>query len=186
MADDPDAPNSKPASKFIVKRDAQGRVLPGSRLNPLPGRGRGKGVEAFVRTMIEEQIENWDGRSLDGWEALTMIMYDVAMGRKIPGETEVDIKLKDRMDAIRFLFDRAHGKARIIVDAETHAPSALDSLNIEDLDAADLDALERQVESIAARMQGKAIGPVLDVNDEGVVEALEQQMVDPEDDEEVK
>lgn len=183
MADSPQPPKPKTS---LVQRDAKGRVLPGSRLNPMPGSGRGRGIEAFVRNLVEAQVEDWDGRSLDGWEALTMMMYDVALGRKPPGEMEVDIKLKDRMDAIRFLFDRAHGKARIIVDAETHAPSALDALNIDDLDAAELDALERQVESIAARMQGKATASIIDVNDEGLVEALEQQMVDPQDDDEVK
>jgi len=177
-----DQKTETPASTAIVKRDARGRLTPGTA--KLPNAGRGKGIEAFVRNLVEEQLEDWDGRTLDGWEALTMMMYDVALGRKIPGEMQVDIKLKDRMDAIRFLFDRAHGKARIIVDAETHAPSALDALNIDDMDASELDALEAQVEAIAARMQGKAgAGAIIDMDADGQVAALDAAMVGDEEDE---
>ena len=57
------------------QRDAKGRLLPGC-VAVNPG-GRPKGVERRMRELVEEQIEDWDGRRLDGWEAMTMMMYSV-------------------------------------------------------------------------------------------------------------
>lgn len=149
------------SEKKMVPRDAKGRIMPGHTLNP---GGKTKGVERMMRELVESQIENWDGQSLDGWEAMTMMMYQVAMGRKPPGTTEAEIRMKDRMAAAQFLFDRVHGKAKITVESETTLRQGMDNLDINALSRDELDALEAHVEILAAKMGGQATSTVIDIS----------------------
>jgi hypothetical protein len=124
-----------------------------------------------MREIVESQVENWDGRTLDGWEAMTLLMYNVAMGKKPPGDIDMAITMKDRQAAVQFLFDRVHGKAKIQIESDTtlHA-GGLANLDVDNLDAAELDALEAHVELVAARASGKVVGTVLDISPADVVE----------------
>lgn len=154
--------------KFMRRPD--GTILPGQgALNP---GGRPKGIERRMREIVESQIENWDGRTLDGWEAMTLMMYHVAMGKKPPGDLDMQITMKDRQAAVQFLFDRVHGKAKIQIESDTtlHAGAGLANLNVDNLDPAELDALEAHVELIAAKASGKATETVIDVSPADVEE----------------
>lgn len=153
-------------------RDANGRLLPGhGALNP---GGRPRGIERRMRELVESQLEKWDGRTLDGWEAMTMMMYKVAMGKPPPGEL-TPITMKDRMAAVQFLFDRVHGKAKIQIESDTTVHTGnLANLNVDDLDPAELDALEAHVELVAARASGKATATVIDVSPADVLEDHEE------------
>lgn len=146
-----------------IERDETGKLKPGSHLNPT---GRTKGVERWVRDFIAEQFEKHGqtGEFLNGWQAMTMMMFDIAMGRRPPGIGDVEIKIKDRQEAVKFLFDRAYGKAKIFIESEnTVTPGALANINPENLDARELDALEAYVESFAAKLNNTATSKVLDI-----------------------
>jgi hypothetical protein len=150
-------------------RRPDGTLLPGSgALNP---GGRPRGIERRMRELVEAQIKDWDGRTLDGWEAMTMMMYKIAMGERPPGDIDMQITIKDRMAAVQFLFDRVHGKAKIQIESDTtvHAGS-LANLDVDNLDPAELDALEAHVELVAARASGKSTAKVLDISPADVVE----------------
>jgi hypothetical protein len=124
-----------------------------------------------MRELVEQQIEDWDGRTLDGWEAMTQMVYDVAMGRKPKGDLDMQITMKDRMAAVQFLFDRVHGKAKIQIESDTtvHAGN-LAGLNVDALTPEELEALEAHVEVLAAKATGKATQKVLDVSPADVIE----------------
>lgn len=154
--------------KKTVPRDPKGRLLPGfGALNP---GGRPAGIERRMREIVESQIETWDGRTVDGWEAMTLLMYKVAMGVKPPGDLDMLITMKDRMAAVQFLFDRVHGKAKIQIESDTTLHAGLSGLDVDNLDPAELDALEAHVELVAARASGKATATVIDVNPLDVIE----------------
>lgn len=151
-------------------RRPDGTLLPGQgALNP---GGRPKGIEKRMRELVEKQVEDWDGKSLDGWEAMTMMMYDVAMGRRPKGEGEIVISMKDRMAAVQFLFDRVHGKAKIQIESDTtlHAGGAMANLDVDALTPEELDAFEAHVEVLAAKATGRAVGTIIDVSPADVVE----------------
>lgn len=154
--------------KKLVRRP-DGSLYPGQgSLNP---GGRPKGVEKRIRELVESQVEDWNGRTLDGWDAMAMAMYAVAMGKAPPGVAEVDIKWKDRADAIRFLYDRVFGKPMVRVESEnvTGAGKFAD-LNVDALDGDELDALEAHVERLAAKAAGIAVGKVMDVAPADIIE----------------
>lgn len=157
-----------------VLRNPDGTLAKGTR--PMNPGGRPRGIERRMKELVESQIENWDGRSLDGWEAMTMLMYKVAMGEPPPGE-QTHITMKDRMTAVQFLFDRVHGKAKIQIESDTtvHA-GALATLDVDALSKEELEALEAHVEVLAAKATGKATSKVFDISPLDVVE------VDSEDD----
>lgn len=160
-----------------VARNPDGTLKKGVVLNP---KGRQKGVERWIRDFIADQFEKNPntGEMLNGWQAMTMMMYDIAMGKPIPGKQEVEIKIKDRQDAVKFLFDRAYGKAKIFVESETTlTASALTNIDPENLDARELEALEAHVEALAAKYAGNATGRILDIV------SNEDQVPDPNPDE---
>lgn len=158
-------PGQKPiGTPGTPARRPDGTLLPGQKgLNP---GGRPKGIERLMRELVSDQLEHWDGRTLDGWEAMTVMMYRIAMGRQ-PGGEVGPITMKDRQAAVQFLFDRVHGKAKIQIESDTtlHAGS-MAGLDVDNLDPAELDALEAHVELIAAKKAGLATGHVIDVLDE--------------------
>lgn len=145
------------------QRAPNGQLLPGHKgLNP---GGRPKGIERLMRELVDKQVEKWDGRTLDGWEAMTLMMYNVAMGRKPKGDLDNPITMKDRQAAVQFLFDRVHGKAKIQIESDTtlHAGSMV-GLDVDNLDPSELDALEAHVELIAAKKAGHAVGKVIEIS----------------------
>lgn len=126
---------------------------------PRIGRPAKKGIERWMREFIAEQLED-DGKgdTMNGWQALTKMMFDVAMGRKPPGIGEIEIKIRDRQEAVRFLFDRAYGKAKIHIESDNIITSSpLVNINTDALDARELDALERYVEGIANKLTAQAV-----------------------------
>lgn len=127
-----------------------------------PG-GKPKGIERRMREIVESRIENWDGRSVDGWEAMTLMMYDVAMGRKPPGDVDLHITMKDRQAAVQFLFDRVHGKATVKIESESVVhQGSIANLDVDSLDPETLAALEAHVELVAAKAAGKATDVIID------------------------
>lgn len=158
------------SDKPQVKRRPNGTLLPGKGAALNPG-GRPAGIERRMRELVEAQIEDWDGRRLDGWESMTMLMYKVAMGVKPPGDLDMQLTMKDRMAAVQFLFDRVYGKAKIQIESDTTINAGqMSNLDIDKLDPAELDALEAHVELVAARASGKATATVIDVNPLDVIE----------------
>ena len=154
----PRMPVGTPGTKA---RRADGTLLPGQgALNP---GGKPKGIERLMRELVESQVEKWDGRTLDGWEAMTMMMYEVAMGRRPQGDGEIVLTMKDRQSAVQFLFDRVHGKAKIQIESDTTLHAGMQSIDIDSLDPAELDALEAHVELIAAKKAGLVVGSVIDL-----------------------
>lgn len=155
-------PKAPPNPNAPIRRE-NGTLIKGTgALNP---GGRPKGIERKVKELVDAQFENWDGKSLDGWEAMTMTMYAIAMGKMPPGDTKnIEIRLKDRMAAIEFLFDRVHGKPTVKVESDTTLTTGgLANLNVEALDPDELQALEDHVDRLAAKMSGKATGTIIDV-----------------------
>jgi hypothetical protein len=156
--------NNKPA------RRPDGTILPGGgALNP---GGRPRGIERRMRELVESQLVDWDGRTLDGWDAMTQFMFDVAMGKKPPGEN-TPITMKDRMQAVQFLFDRVHGKAKIQIESETTVRGGVENLDVDALTPDELDALEAHIEVLAAKASGKATSKVIDIAPADVIEADE-------------
>lgn len=154
--------NNKP-----VLRDPHGRILPGYSGNP---GGKPKGIERRMRELVEAQIKEWDGRTLDGWDAMTLFMYKVAMGEPPPGDN-TPITMKDRMAAVQFLFDRVHGKAKIQIESDTTLRAGgLENLDIDALSSEELDALDAHVEILAAKASGKATQKVIDISPADVIE----------------
>lgn len=137
--------------KQIIRRP-DGKLAPGTAtLNPY---GKFKGIDRRIKHVVESRLEKMgvDGEPVDGWEAMTVVMYEVAMGRKPPGEMELDIKLKDRMAAITFLFDRVFGKPTVKIESEQVTNSGLAGVDVDALDPEDLDALEAYVENLSAKI----------------------------------
>lgn len=159
----------KPGAAAIVPRDARGRLLPGYSLNP---GGKIKGIERLMRELVGKQFKKWDGQTLDGWEAMTMFMYKVAMGEKPPGDLDQLITMKDRIAAVQFLFDRVHGKAKISIESDTTLRAGgLDTLDVDALSADELDALEAHVEVLAAKASGKTTSKILDISPADMIES---------------
>ena len=151
-------------------RRPDGTLLPGQK--PLNPGGKPKGIERRMREIIDCKFENWDGRTLDGWEAMTVMMYDVAMGRKPPGQLDMQITWKDRQAAAQFLFDRVHGKAKIQIESDTTLRAGgLEGLDVDAVSPEELDALEAHVEVLSARASGKATAKVIDISPADVVES---------------
>lgn len=74
-----------------------------------PG-GRPKGLERMVRELIAAQKHADPERGeVDGWAAMTLRLYDIAMGK-------TKAKERDQIEAIKVLKDRGYGKARQTVD----------------------------------------------------------------------
>jgi hypothetical protein len=120
-----------------------------------------------MRELIDRQGEPWNGRTLDGWEAMTMMMYEVAMGRTPPGMAEADIKMRDRQEATKFLFDRVHGKPMVRVESDTTSHiGGMADLNVDGLTVDELNALEAHVELLAAKAAGFATDHVIDVDED--------------------
>jgi hypothetical protein len=109
-----------------------------------PG-GRPKGLERRIR----EQLR-------DDWEAITLALRDIALGRLPPGITgETTVKIRDRIDAIRLLYDRGWGKARTVVDVNADIADALmSSMDVSSLDEESLEELEA---AIARAHMGRGI-----------------------------
>lgn len=86
----------------MPKSDTQFR--PGQSGNP---GGRQKGLARLVRDLIAAKVEEDPilGK-IDGWAAITLRLYEVAVGRQ-EGVAE-----KDRITAAKLLYDRAGGLPR--------------------------------------------------------------------------
>ncbi len=157
--------------KVIVPRRPDGTIMPGRSLNP---GGKVKGIERRMRELIDQMYEDWDGKRLDGWEAMTVMLYQVAMGKAPPGNLEGPITMKDRMAAAQFLFDRVHGKAKIMVESDTTLRAgSVEKLDVDALSAEELDALDAHVEILAAKASGKSTQKVLDISPADVIELEE-------------
>jgi hypothetical protein len=138
----------KPATRAV--RDEQGRLMPGSVLNP---GGRPKGLEKRVRELVD-------------FDAITLALQDIALGRQ-PKSADgtpmlhAEIKTSDRIKAAALLYDRGHGKAKQAIElaaAIEHAGPG--SLELDGLDDAALELLESV---LARRLEG---GGVIDANAE--------------------
>jgi hypothetical protein len=72
--------------------------------------GRPKGLERMVRELVAAQKHADPERGeIDGWSAMTLRLYDIAMGK-------TNAKERDQIEAIKVLKDRGYGKARQTVD----------------------------------------------------------------------
>jgi len=79
---------------------------PGQSGNPRGGPGRTKGLERMMREAFKED-----------WTKFTDVLRDIAMGRLPAGMSgEVTIKVRDRIEALKLIYDRSFGKAKINVD----------------------------------------------------------------------
>lgn len=132
---------STPTSKPL--RNDKGQLLPGQVLNP---GGRPKGLEKRVRELVD-------------FDAITLALQDIALGKLPPGITgETTVKIKDRIEAAKLLYDRGHGKARAIVDlAHDITHSGLSAIDVDELDAAAFEALEVAVAKAVGERQGNVI-----------------------------
>lgn len=136
------------------------RIKPGQTLNP---GGRPKGLEKRVRELVD-------------FDAITLALQDIALGRLPPGLTsESSIRIRDRVDASRLLYDRGFGKARVLVDVAhdvvNHGMAALD---VEALDDAAVEIVERAIENALAQRAlplDTTTADVIDASSEEVVPA---------------
>lgn len=165
MSDDT---NDKKGKRAVVLRDGNGRLVKGSASNN--PKGKIPGIEKMVRNIVMQQEEKWDGKSLDGWEAMTLMMYKIAMGQKFKGQSEIDIKVKDRMEAVRFLFDRVYGKPTVKVESDSTVRQGMPDIDVDALPKEALDELEAHIDRIAARAMGVNVEDMLDVAPADVTE----------------
>lgn len=157
-----------------MKRDARGRLLPGYSGNP---GGRKAGLEEMVRGIID-------------FEELVRALGDIAMGRLPPGlNSESQVKVRDRIEASKLLMDRGFGKAKQTIEVSGEIDKrGLDGIDVDALDDAALDALERSVEkALYGKVHDVTPPPVPDYpeGDEPDV-APSYPPLDPENEDEVK
>jgi len=149
-------------------RRPNGTIMPGYSLNP---GGKAKGIERRIREYIEAQVETLDGKVMDGWDYMFACLYAIATGRSPPGNIDGAITAKDRMAASMILLDRVYGKAKIQIETDTTLyAGGLKNLDIDNLSAEELDALEAHVELLSAKAQGKATSNIIDVAPADIVE----------------
>jgi hypothetical protein len=152
-----------------ILRSPNGKLAAGT--NSLNPGGRPKGIEKRMREIIEARGEKINGHTVDGWTAMTHMIFDVAMGRKPSGANDMSITVKDRLAAAQFHFDRVHGKAKIQIESDTTLhTTGLASIDVDALSKDELEALEAQVELLAAKAAGKSTGRVLDISPADVLE----------------
>lgn len=127
--------NSSPTPAMLATR-----FRPGNCANP---GGRPKGLEARVRELVD-------------FDKITLMLRDIALGEMPPGVTsESGVKIKDRIEAAKLLYDRGFGKARAVVDLTTEiAKGGIAGVDIDALDATTLALLD---ESIERALTGRAI-----------------------------
>lgn len=87
-----------------VKRDAHGRLAPGTAA--LPGAGRPQGLAKRVREIVD-------------FDKAIETLVEIAWGKLAPLA-----KTADRIKAIELLFDRGHGKAPQQIDMADKTPGA--------------------------------------------------------------
>lgn len=113
---------------------------------------RSKSLEKRVRELVD-------------YDAITLALQDIALGRMPPGITsETTVKIRDRIEAAKLLYDRGHGKAKAVIQvADDVSTSGLASVDVDSLDEATLAILEAAVE--------RALGHnVIDVGEAEVVD----------------
>lgn len=119
-----------------------------------PG-GRPKGLEKRVRELVD-------------FDKITLALQDIALGKLPPGITgETTVKIKDRIEASKVLYDRGFGKARSIVDVtNTINESGLGAIDVDALDDAQFEALELTIR----RVLGQDDANIVDVIEAHAVE----------------
>lgn len=87
-------------------------------------------------------------RELVDFDAIVLALQDVALGRIPPGlNGEVQVKMRDRAEAAKILFDRGYGKAKQTIEVVGEIDKrGLDGIDVDALDDFALEALERSVE----------------------------------------
>ena len=140
---------------------------PGQSGNPTGARG----IERIVRECIREQGIKTEGK--DGWEAIVIAMFDIVMGRRPPGIGSTEIRVHDRIEAAKFLFDRGHGKARMTVDISGDAlPTTVAGIDVDSLDNEQLADVQRALDEALRPRRAKAIAAkIIDVKPESKVKA---------------
>ena len=100
-----------------------------------PG-GRPKGVERRIRELLK-----------DDWEAIALAMRDIALGKLPPGITgETTVKIKDRIDAATWCYDRGWGKTRAVTDVlQDVLDAGVGAIELDDVDEASLEMLEESI-----------------------------------------
>jgi len=126
----PDQRNPSPAQLAARFKPGQPSANPG---------GRPKGIERQIRDLLK-----------DDWHAIACAMRDIALGRLPPGITgETTVKIKDRIDAANWCYDRGWGKARGVTDVTQDILDAgAGSLDVEQLDESTLEMLEEQIRRV--------------------------------------
>lgn len=114
------------------------------------GPGRSRGLERRVRELVD-------------FDLVILTAQDIALGKLPPGITgETTVKIKDRLEACKFLCDRGFGKARAIVDHLAQDMAA--SVDVDALGDEDFDQLAALVDRLQAnRKGGGADRPYLEV-----------------------
>lgn len=139
-------PQKPPEVKPKPLRNEKGHLLPGQTANP---GGRPKGLERRVRELVD-------------FDAITVAMADIAMGRTPEGvQTDGPIKTRDRIAAASLLYDRGFGKARAIVDLAAEInQGGMQDIDVDVLDDAAFAALER---AVTLAISGIDPGKIIDV-----------------------
>jgi hypothetical protein len=120
------------------------RWKPGTSGNP---GGRPRSLEKRVRELVD-------------FDAITRGLADIALGKLPEGLSEGStVKIRDRIEAAKLLYDRGFGKAKITVDlAADIATNGLAGMNVRGMDSAALDILHDTI--IDAIAKPKNANPV--------------------------
>jgi hypothetical protein len=150
-----------------VRRDAKGRLLPGSA--PVPGTGRPRQHRSYLRELIGQRGEKaYDGILAVAEGRLTFSRlvrephaYEDAHAVTLIPTVKVVPSIRERMDAWTFLAEQLNGKSSIEVHVEHTEKGAPDYAELSDDELAQLERslakVRRQVASLGEEVEGELL-----------------------------